>query len=687
MRKGIGERPVRQTIVRVRNGGGDKTTDSGEFTIALPDKFKVGFPITFEVDQWIIMDPFVNDRGRTYLPNPEAETISIKVVRKGDKLLLSAPSIQKLVEKKQSTLELQPFVKGGPVSSLSGSEPPVSADDSRKFLAYARSTMAVRRHQHGGQGAGLLNSPILAVIVGTAYSSMIPVNLSDVHAPELNADPESGPADFLSKEASELGFTVQELEAAINEWTRTAKDPYARGLSALNAKRYPAAIKYFQESINSSGTNLFEKYLFLAKSEYSEGSYRDAEAALKKIAASQSKDPIALNYLGVVLLAQAKYAEAEPPLVQALAISRQVGDRSMEARTLINIGEVYRGLAQYDRALEVYQQALAISRQVGSRASEGTILNNIGEVYRNRRQYDQALSSYVQGVEASDEGGDLAGEARTLNNIGFVYRTLAQYPRALTYYQQALAINREAGDRAAEGAILGNMGFVFRALGQYDQSLEAYRQALAISREQGDRVSEVELLIFTGYVYQLQRQYAPALGVYQQALPISREVHDRADEGTLLNNLGGLYYMQQQYAPALEYFQQALAIYREVGDRSGEAASLNGIGAIYYDQGQYAKALEAHQRSVAISREAGSRKGEAASLTNIGDIYYRQGRYAQALESYQQALAVNEQILDPHDFELAKDADHIARTLRALGRDREAKEFKDRAAAIRSRDR
>ncbi|HEV2500876.1 MAG TPA: tetratricopeptide repeat protein [Terriglobia bacterium] len=684
------DEPVKQTIVRVQNGGGDKTTDSGEFTIALPKQFKIGFPIKFEVDQWIIIDPFVNDRGRTYLPNPEAETISIKVVRKGDKLLLSGPSIQKLVEKKQSTLELQPVVKGGPVSSLSGSESPASADNSLSLPPHARSTMA---HHNGEQDASrpefaaLINNLGLAVVAETAFSGKIPVNLSNVSARELGADPESHPDDFLSKEASELGFTVQELDAAVNQWTRTATDPYSRGLSALNAKRYPEARKYLQESITSSRTDLPKKYFFLAKAEYLEGSFRDSEAALAKIGASRSQDPIVLNYLGVVLLAQAKYTEAEPPLERALAISRDVGDRAAEARTLINIGEVFRGTAQDGRALEVYQQALAISRQVGGHASEGTILNNIGELYRGHGQYDQALKFYEQGIEASREGGDLSGEGRTLNNIGFLYRTQAQYSQAVAYYQQALAIDREAGDRAAERTILGNMGFVFRALGAYDESLDAYRQALAMSREQGDRASEVKLLIFIGFDYQLQRQFARALEVYQQALPISREAHDREEEGTILNNLGGVYYMQEQYAPALDYYQQALAISREIGDRSGEAASLNGIGAIYYDQGQYAKALETHQRSLAISREAGSRRGEAVSLTNIGDIYYRQGKYDQALESYKQALAVDEQILDPHDVELAKGADHIARTLRALGRDREAKEFEDRSAAIRSRDR
>ncbi|HAZ49104.1 MAG TPA: hypothetical protein DCZ55_32820, partial [Cyanobacteria bacterium UBA11371] len=44
----------------------------------------------------------------------------------------------------------------------------------------------------------------------------------------------------------------------------------------------------------------------------------------------------------------------------------------------------------YPKALEFYQQALAISREVGDRAGEGVTLSSIGLVYGSLGQYPKA---------------------------------------------------------------------------------------------------------------------------------------------------------------------------------------------------------------------------------------------------------------------------------------------------------
>jgi hypothetical protein len=72
-------------------------TDKGAFSFDVPP-FKVGFPYTFHVAGWVILDPCVLARGRLYLPDPDAEKVTLKVARPGDKSLLSANSIGCLVE-------------------------------------------------------------------------------------------------------------------------------------------------------------------------------------------------------------------------------------------------------------------------------------------------------------------------------------------------------------------------------------------------------------------------------------------------------------------------------------------------------------------------------------------------------------------------------------------------------------
>ncbi len=119
--------PVARTEVRIDGAGANVTTDSGEFTFPLAPPLRVGFPATFRVLSWVVIDPCVLARGRMYLPDPEAETISIRVVRPKDKRLLSGRSLGCVIEEGASQFEPQsPSPRPGQ-SSLPHERAPASA--------------------------------------------------------------------------------------------------------------------------------------------------------------------------------------------------------------------------------------------------------------------------------------------------------------------------------------------------------------------------------------------------------------------------------------------------------------------------------------------------------------------------------------------------------------------------------
>jgi len=80
---------VKHTEVSVDEGGTDVTTDSGKFSFPLSPRLRVGFPATFHVAGWVITDPCVHGRGRTYVPDPDAESVAITVLPRGDQQLLA----------------------------------------------------------------------------------------------------------------------------------------------------------------------------------------------------------------------------------------------------------------------------------------------------------------------------------------------------------------------------------------------------------------------------------------------------------------------------------------------------------------------------------------------------------------------------------------------------------------------
>lgn len=106
--------PVARTEVRIDGAGANVTTDSGGFAFPLAPPLRVGFPATFRVSGWVVIDPCVLARGRMYLPDPDAETISIRVVRPHDRRLLSSRSLGCVIEEGASRFEpLSPSPRPG----------------------------------------------------------------------------------------------------------------------------------------------------------------------------------------------------------------------------------------------------------------------------------------------------------------------------------------------------------------------------------------------------------------------------------------------------------------------------------------------------------------------------------------------------------------------------------------------
>jgi tetratricopeptide (TPR) repeat protein len=75
----------------------------------------------------------------------------------------------------------------------------------------------------------------------------------------------------------------------------------------------------------------------------------------------------------------------------------------------------------------------------------------------------------------------------------------------------------------------------------------------------------------------------------------------------------------------------------------------------------------------------------AIGLNNLALLYKSLGKYAEAEPLYKRALAIDEKALGPDHPTVATIAGNLARTLRKLGRDSEAKVYEDQAAKIRAK--
>jgi hypothetical protein len=86
---------ITHTEVRVDGGPETVTTDTGEFVFAL-NGFTPGTQVILHVKGWVVLEPFIGQRGCLYVPKDHSQQLSVIVVKPGDQALLSPLQIQQI---------------------------------------------------------------------------------------------------------------------------------------------------------------------------------------------------------------------------------------------------------------------------------------------------------------------------------------------------------------------------------------------------------------------------------------------------------------------------------------------------------------------------------------------------------------------------------------------------------------
>ena len=108
-----------------------------------------------------------------------------------------------------------------------------------------------------------------------------------------------------------------------------------------------------------------------------------------------------LNQRGDVPGAIAKYNEM---LALSQGVQHEKQRQNIKSAAVGGLGNAYDSLGQYDKAIEHYNQALAISREIGDRQGEGSILGNLGSAYDSLGDYAKAVELHTQALAiARDE--------------------------------------------------------------------------------------------------------------------------------------------------------------------------------------------------------------------------------------------------------------------------------------------
>jgi Tfp pilus assembly protein PilF len=279
-----------------------------------------------------------------------------------------------------------------------------------------------------------------------------------------------------------------------------------------------------------------------------------------------------LNNAGYYLDDRARYRDAEPLYVRALAIrEQQLGPlHSDTAQSLNNLAALYRNQGKYADAESLLVRALAIREQHLGPLHPDTAqsLNNLAALYVNQGKYADAESLLVRALAIREQhlGPLHPNTAGSLNNLALLYVNQGKDADAEPLYMRALAIREQhLGPLHPNTAgSLNNLAGLYVNQGKYGDAEPLYVRALAIR----------------------ERQLGPL----------------HPDTAQSLNNLAALYGWQGKDTDAEPLLVRALAICeRQLGPLHPDTAqSLNNLATLYRNQGKDTDAEPLYVRALAI---------------------------------------------------------------------------------------
>lgn len=148
----------------------------------------------------------------------------------------------------------------------------------------------------------------------------------------------------------------------------------------------------------------------------------------------QEKAALAEAWTGVLVISHRlnRFERACDAGEMALALRRELGDKSQIAYAMMNLANPITALHDYARAQALYEEALALHREMGNRKDQVFPLMNLGGLYYEMGRPQEALAYYEQSIAISHEVGETDwARALTWNNIGEVYIALDEPLRAI----------------------------------------------------------------------------------------------------------------------------------------------------------------------------------------------------------------------------------------------------------------
>ncbi len=261
-----------------------------------------------------------------------------------------------------------------------------------------------------------------------------------------------------------------------------------------------------------------------------------------------------------------------------------ISQRDLRLRFLVEYGANLFRSGDYAQALPPLMEAIAQRKVTGNTLLIAQAYNTLGNIAHFQSEWDTAEEHYQQAIILREALGDDVGVGKGYNNLGAIAYHRGDYQRAAEFYRKNLLIREAHQDKHGIATSLNNLGTVFMTLGQWDDATDHYERALEIRRQLDDRHGIASTLENLGQIHVLQERLTEATPYYQESLSIREAINDTNGVARSLGALGEVYNLMWEWELAIRYLQQALDIYQSLGNKLEMAESMASLS--------YARAMQ-----------------------------------------------------------------------------------------------
>jgi predicted ATPase/class 3 adenylate cyclase len=250
------------------------------------------------------------------------------------------------------------------------------------------------------------------------------------------------------------------------------------------------------------------------------------------------------------------------------------------AKALSGAGILAEAQGDYEHATVLHEQALALSRQIGDRRGIAASLTDLGIVARFRGDHPLASQLHEEALTLWRELRDDRGMASSFHELGRLALDRGDYRGASTLLEQSLALCRAAGEASALGSILESLGMLAFYEEDYERAVTLYEESLAVWRSLDDSRMIGHALANLGEAVHYQGNLDRAESLYQESLVLFRELGSYGGAAFALRQLGKAALERGDARAAAEFFSESLGLRQAEGETTAIIESLEGLAEV-----------------------------------------------------------------------------------------------------------